>query len=90
MMFMEDDFSIFFLVTEIIWTSQVFGPWLQNKRKEHDMKKTLIPEILRFAQSNVGDLLHEDGTPDTHAIKRSGQISDMLREKLSLEKALSV
>lgn len=54
------------------------------------MMKTLIPEILRFAQSNVGDLLHEDGTPDTHAIKRSGQISDMLREKLSLEKALSV
>uniref|UniRef100_A0A7N2M9E9 EF-hand domain-containing protein n=1 Tax=Quercus lobata TaxID=97700 RepID=A0A7N2M9E9_QUELO len=50
---------------------QVFGPWLLNRRREREMTKDLIQEILRHVQSNVvGGLLKEDGTPDTHSIKR--------------------
>ncbi|XP_050247780.1 sodium/calcium exchanger NCL1-like isoform X2 [Quercus robur] len=50
---------------------QVFGPWLLNRRREREMTKDLIQEILRHVQSNVvGGLLKEDGTPDTNSIKR--------------------
>ncbi|XP_065623901.1 sodium/calcium exchanger NCL1 isoform X2 [Quercus suber] len=50
---------------------QVFGPWLLNKRREREMTKDLIQEILRHVQSNVvGGLLKQDGTPDTNSIKR--------------------
>ncbi|XP_075671950.1 sodium/calcium exchanger NCL1-like isoform X2 [Castanea sativa] len=50
---------------------QVFGPWLLNKRREREMTKDLIQEILRHVHSNVvGGLLKEDGTPDTNSIKR--------------------
>ncbi|KAL0001472.1 hypothetical protein SO802_015253 [Lithocarpus litseifolius] len=50
---------------------QVFGPWLLNKRREREMTKDLIQEILRHVQSNVVEgLLKEDGTLDTNSIKR--------------------
>ena len=56
---------------------QVFQPWIENKRKEREMKKNLISEMLNHFQSNtMGSLLTDDGKPDTPAIKRLlGQIS---------------
>ncbi|KAK7335102.1 hypothetical protein VNO80_26873 [Phaseolus coccineus] len=49
---------------------QVFGPWIENKRKEREGKKQLICEILKHVQSDViGSLLTVDGKPDEHAIK---------------------
>ncbi|XWS10958.1 hypothetical protein CRYUN_Cryun38cG0043000 [Craigia yunnanensis] len=50
---------------------QVFQPWIENKRKEREMKKNLISEMLNHFQSNtIGSLLTDDGKPDTPAIKR--------------------
>ncbi|XP_059661463.1 sodium/calcium exchanger NCL2-like [Cornus florida] len=50
---------------------QIFQPWIQKKRKEHEMKKTLIAGILAHVQSYaLGSLFTEDGTPDIPAIKR--------------------
>ncbi|KAL2331382.1 hypothetical protein Fmac_018963 [Flemingia macrophylla] len=49
---------------------QVFGPWIENKRREREGKKQLISEILRHVQSDmVGSLLTEDGKPDEHSIR---------------------
>ncbi|XVE50149.1 hypothetical protein DITRI_Ditri01bG0138700 [Diplodiscus trichospermus] len=49
----------------------VFQPWIENKRKEREMKKDLISEMLsHFQSSSIGSLLTDDGKPDTPAIKR--------------------
>ncbi|KAK7244214.1 hypothetical protein RIF29_39033 [Crotalaria pallida] len=49
---------------------QVFGPWTENKRKEHEGKKQLITEILRHVQSDmIGNLLTADGKPDEQALR---------------------
>ncbi|KAG2372008.1 Sodium/calcium exchanger [Vigna angularis] len=49
---------------------QVFGPWIENKRKEREGKKQLICEILKHVQSDVvGSLLTVDGKPDEQAIR---------------------
>ncbi|KAE9585160.1 putative guanylate cyclase activating protein [Lupinus albus] len=49
---------------------QVFGPWIENKRKEHEGKKQLITEILRHVQIDmVGNLLTADGKPDEQALR---------------------
>ncbi|XVF78710.1 hypothetical protein PTKIN_Ptkin14bG0157500 [Pterospermum kingtungense] len=49
----------------------VFQPWIENKRKESEMKKNLISGMLNHFQSNsIGSLLTDDGKPDTTAIKR--------------------
>ncbi|MED6111474.1 hypothetical protein PIB30_052596 [Stylosanthes scabra] len=49
---------------------QVFGAWVENKRKEREGKKQLISEILRHVQNDmVGGLLTHDGKPDEIAIK---------------------
>lgn len=50
---------------------QVFQPWIENKRKEREMKKNLISGMLNHFQSNnIRSLLTDDGTPDATAIKR--------------------
>ncbi|MED6218768.1 hypothetical protein PIB30_029737 [Stylosanthes scabra] len=50
---------------------QVFGAWIESKRKEREGKKQLICEILRHVQNDmVGGLLTHDGKPDEIAIKR--------------------
>ncbi|KAK7272569.1 hypothetical protein RJT34_29247 [Clitoria ternatea] len=49
---------------------QVFGPWIEKKRKESEGKKQLITEILRHVQCDmVGSLLTADGRPNEHAIR---------------------
>ncbi|WVZ01029.1 hypothetical protein V8G54_027098 [Vigna mungo] len=49
---------------------QVFGPWIETKRKEREGKKQLICEILKHVQSDVvGSLLTVDGKPDEQAIR---------------------
>ncbi|XP_022733181.1 sodium/calcium exchanger NCL2-like isoform X2 [Durio zibethinus] len=50
---------------------RVFQPWIENKRKEREMKKNLISEMLSHFESNsVGSLLTDDGKPDKPAIIR--------------------
>ncbi|XP_048321137.2 sodium/calcium exchanger NCL2 [Ziziphus jujuba] len=50
---------------------QVFQPWIQNKRKEREIKRNLMSEIQKYVQSNaLGSLLTEDGTPDIRNIRR--------------------
>ncbi|KAI9083523.1 hypothetical protein K1719_034465 [Acacia pycnantha] len=50
---------------------QVFEPWIQNKRREQETKKHIMPEIFRHIQSDlVVNLLTEDGKPDELAIRR--------------------
>ncbi|XP_027342945.1 sodium/calcium exchanger NCL1-like [Abrus precatorius] len=60
---------------------QVFGPWIENKRKEHEGKKQLISEILRHVQSEmVGNLLTADGKPNEYAIRRLFEKIDSNRD----------
>nr|KYP51400.1 hypothetical protein KK1_026834 [Cajanus cajan] len=60
---------------------QVFGPWLENKRREREGKKQLISEILRHVQSDmVGSLLTEDGKPDEHSIRELFEKIDRNRD----------
>ncbi|XVF18740.1 hypothetical protein REPUB_Repub11eG0049100 [Reevesia pubescens] len=50
---------------------QVFQPWIENKRKEREMKENLISQMLSHFQNNsIGSLLTDDGKPDTSAIRR--------------------
>ncbi|XP_044507194.1 sodium/calcium exchanger NCL2-like [Mangifera indica] len=50
---------------------RVFHPWIQNKRKEREMKKNLISEILQHVEKNaIESLMGEDGTPDEATIRR--------------------
>ncbi|KAJ0045990.1 hypothetical protein Pint_04681 [Pistacia integerrima] len=50
---------------------RVFQPWIQNKRKEREMKKNLISELLQHVENNaIESLLTEDGTPDESTIRR--------------------
>ncbi|KAK9269651.1 hypothetical protein L1049_001429 [Liquidambar formosana] len=49
---------------------EVFQPWIQNRRREHEMRKELISGILRHVQSHaLGSLVAEDGTPNTPNIR---------------------
>ncbi|XP_062015797.1 sodium/calcium exchanger NCL-like [Rosa rugosa] len=49
---------------------QVFQPWIQNRRKEREMKKNLMSEVLRHVQSNsVGAILTENGMPHMENIR---------------------
>lgn len=62
---------IFFQIIFVIISSQIFQPWIKNKRKEHEMKKQLMSEIIGHVQrSALGSLFTEDGTPDISAVKR--------------------
>ncbi|XP_057460921.1 sodium/calcium exchanger NCL2-like isoform X1 [Actinidia eriantha] len=49
----------------------ILQPWIQKRRKEYELKKQLMSEILGHVQSSaMGTLLTEDGKPDIPAIKR--------------------
>ncbi|KAM5586188.1 sodium/calcium exchanger NCL-like [Rosa sericea] len=49
---------------------QVFQPWIQNRRKEREMKKNLMSEVLRHVQSNsLGAILTENGMPHMENIR---------------------
>ncbi|EOY13167.1 Sodium/calcium exchanger family protein / calcium-binding EF hand family protein [Theobroma cacao] len=51
---------------------RVFQPWIENKRKEREMKKNLMSEMLAYSNENlIGSLLTEDGKPNTAAIRSS-------------------
>ncbi|XP_061348958.1 sodium/calcium exchanger NCL-like isoform X2 [Gastrolobium bilobum] len=46
-------------------------PWIENARKERELKGHLISDVLKHAQNDmVGRLLKDDGTPDKTAIRR--------------------
>ncbi|BFG29106.1 hypothetical protein CerSpe_153800 [Prunus speciosa] len=50
---------------------EVFQPWIENRRREREMKKNLMSEVLRHVQSNsLGRILTEDGMPDIPNIRR--------------------
>ncbi|CAL0326527.1 unnamed protein product [Lupinus luteus] len=68
---------------------QVFGPWIENKRKEQEGKKQLITEILRHVQSDmVGNLLTPDGKPDEQALKGLFEKIDRNRDSCISESEL--
>ncbi|KAK1389276.1 putative sodium/calcium exchanger membrane region, EF-hand domain pair [Heracleum sosnowskyi] len=57
---------------------QILQPWIQNRKKEHEMKKELVSQIVGHVQSSaLGSLYTEDGTPDIHAIKKLFQNTDL-------------
>ncbi|XP_050370542.1 sodium/calcium exchanger NCL-like [Argentina anserina] len=50
---------------------QVFQPWIENRRKEREMKKNLMSEVLSHFQSNsLGAILTENGMPHMDNIRR--------------------
>ncbi|XAR56499.1 hypothetical protein NMG60_11037016 [Bertholletia excelsa] len=56
---------------------QILQPWFQKKRKEHEMNKQLISEMLEQLQSSeIGSLFREDGSPDIPTIKRLFENTD--------------
>ncbi|PQP98195.1 uncharacterized protein Pyn_30670 [Prunus yedoensis var. nudiflora] len=58
---------------------EVFQPWIENRRREREMKKNLMSEVLRHVQSNsLGSILTEDGMPNIPNIRR-------LFEKIDLD-----
>ncbi|CAH1425714.1 unnamed protein product [Lactuca virosa] len=49
---------------------QIVQPWVQTKKKEQEMMKLLVSEIIRHVQSfPLGNFYNEDGTPNIYAIK---------------------
>ncbi|XP_071691916.1 sodium/calcium exchanger NCL2-like [Rutidosis leptorrhynchoides] len=59
---------------------QIIQPWVQTKKKEEEMMRVLISEIIRHAQTfPLGNFYYEDGTTNVSAIKR-------LFEKIDLNK----
>ncbi|KAL6196587.1 hypothetical protein ACLB2K_032201 [Fragaria x ananassa] len=50
---------------------QVFQPWIQNRRKEREMKTNLMSEVLRHIQGNssLGAILTEKGMPHKDNIR---------------------
>ncbi|KAL6202147.1 hypothetical protein ACLB2K_025858 [Fragaria x ananassa] len=50
---------------------QVFQPWIQNRRKEREMKTNLMSEVLRHIQGNssLGAILTENGMPHKDNIR---------------------
>ncbi|KAK9078216.1 hypothetical protein SSX86_002273 [Deinandra increscens subsp. villosa] len=59
---------------------KIVQPWLQNKKKEEEMMKILISEIIKHVQSfPLGNFYNEDGTTNISAIKR-------LFERIDLDK----
>lgn len=60
----------FWLNSFIFFFMQILQPWIQNQRKEHEMKKELVSEIIGHVQSSALGSLYKDGRPDINAIKR--------------------
>ncbi|PWA81964.1 sodium/calcium exchanger membrane region, EF-hand domain pair [Artemisia annua] len=51
--------------------NQVVQPWIQTKKKEHEMMKALVSEIVRLAKNSpFGNFYKKDGTPNVSAIKK--------------------
>ncbi|KAL8189241.1 hypothetical protein R6Q57_028807 [Mikania cordata] len=49
---------------------QIIQPWVQTKKKEQEMMKILVSEIIRHVQSlPLGNFYNEDGTPNVTVIK---------------------
>ncbi|KAF5780862.1 putative sodium/calcium exchanger membrane region, EF-hand domain pair, mitochondrial Rho GTPase [Helianthus annuus] len=50
---------------------QVVQPWVQTKKKEHEMMKALVSEIISHTKNSpLGNFYTEDGKPNVSAIKR--------------------
>ncbi|XP_011000237.1 PREDICTED: uncharacterized protein LOC105107867 isoform X3 [Populus euphratica] len=61
----------YFTINSLKRIYQVFHPFVESKRKEHEMKRNLISEIVSHLQSDaLGNLIKEDGTPDFLTIRR--------------------
>ncbi|CAN6561022.1 unnamed protein product [Malus baccata var. baccata] len=59
--------------------NSVFQPWIINRRREREIKKNLMSEVLRHVQSNsLGSIVTNDGRPDIPNIRR-------LFEKIDLD-----
>ncbi|XP_076907092.1 sodium/calcium exchanger NCL2-like [Bidens hawaiensis] len=49
---------------------QIVQPWVQTKKKEQEMMKILVSEIIRHVQSlPLGNFYNENGTPNVSVIK---------------------
>ncbi|KAM1808239.1 hypothetical protein ACFX11_031150 [Malus domestica] len=58
---------------------EVFQPWIINRRREREIKKNLMSEVLRHVQINsLGSIVTNDGRPDIPNIRR-------LFEKIDLD-----
>ncbi|KAI5605155.1 hypothetical protein BDE02_01G332800 [Populus trichocarpa] len=61
----------YFTINSLKRTYQVFHPFVESKRKEREMKRNLMSEIVSHLQSvALGNLIKEDGTPDSPTIRR--------------------
>ncbi|XP_024449677.1 sodium/calcium exchanger NCL2 isoform X2 [Populus trichocarpa] len=61
----------YFTINSLKRIDQVFHPFVESKRKEREMKRNLMSEIVSHLQSvALGNLIKEDGTPDLLAIRR--------------------
>lgn len=68
---------------------KIFQPWIQNKRKEDEMKKQLMSEIIGHVQrSALGSLFTEDETPDISAVKRLFESIDLDRDNCITQEEL--
>lgn len=61
----------YFTINSLKRIDQVFHPFVESKRKEREMKRNLMSEIVSHLQSvALGNLIKEDGTPDSPTIRR--------------------
>ncbi|KAL9403847.1 hypothetical protein Peur_000819 [Populus x canadensis] len=61
----------YFTINSLKRIDQVFHPFVESKRKEREMKRNLMSEIVSHLQSDaLGNLIKEDGTPDSPTIRR--------------------
>ncbi|KAH8518862.1 hypothetical protein H0E87_000644 [Populus deltoides] len=61
----------YFTMNSLKMIDQVFHPFIESRRKEREMKRNLMSEIVSHLQNvALGNLIKEDGTPDSPAIRR--------------------
>ncbi|KAI3774956.1 hypothetical protein L1987_49521 [Smallanthus sonchifolius] len=68
---------------------QIVRPWVQTKKKEQEMMKILVSEIIRHVQSlPLGNFYNEDGTPNVSMIKGLFERIDLDKDKCLSEAEL--
>ncbi|KAL9366734.1 hypothetical protein Peur_037933 [Populus x canadensis] len=61
----------YFTMNSLKMIDQVFHPFIESRRKEREMKRNLMSEIVSHLQNvALGNLIKEDGTPDSPTIRR--------------------
>ncbi|KAK1416722.1 hypothetical protein QVD17_25838 [Tagetes erecta] len=61
---------------------QIVQPWVQTKKKEQEMMKILVSEVIRHVQHlPLGNFYNEDGTPNVSVIKGLFERIDLDNDK---------